>query len=96
MADLGTPAKQWLVSPTKEVEDMWVEVKKQELRSRISRWRQDIEDMEKGRIVDLRARCMMAELELRELDARSHKVIDGEVVIDDDNDNNQKGGLKNG
>jgi hypothetical protein len=96
MADLGVPSRQWLVSPTKEVEDMWLEVKKQELRSRMARWSQDIQDLEKGKIVDLKARMKMAELELRELEARSHKVVNGEIVIDDDNNNENEGGMKNG
>ena len=68
MADIGTPQRQWLVSPTAEVEELWRQAKMQEIRSRIARHKQDIEDLERGRILDLRAKIKMLELELKKLD----------------------------
>ena len=67
MADIGSP-KNWLVSPTKEIDDMWIEVQIQEKRSRIARHRQDIEDLTKGKLKELGAIIMMLELEIKELE----------------------------
>jgi hypothetical protein len=69
MADVGGGST-WLVSPTREIEDKWIEVQIQERKSRINRYKQDIEDMRKGRIVELEAKVMMLELELLEIEAR--------------------------
>lgn len=67
MAD--NPVNQnWLVSPTKEIEEMWVKVKIQEQKSKIVRWNQDVEDLMKGRILDFQSRIKMAELEIRSLE----------------------------
>lgn len=72
MADLGVPRQeQWLVDPTQEIKDLWKQAKIQEFRSRISRHKQDIEDLEKGRIMDLQARIKMLELELRSLETET-------------------------
>lgn len=68
MADIGIP-KNWLVSPTEEIDNMWSEVAIQEKRSAIARYKQDIEDLQKGRILDLQARIKMAELEIKKLEA---------------------------
>lgn len=77
MSDIGE-RQQWLVSPTKEIEDKWVEVQIQERISRIARYKQDIEDFKKGRILELEAKIMLLELELKEIRAR--KVSAGELV----------------
>jgi len=69
MADVGV-GQNWLVSPTREIEDKWIEVQIQERKSRIIRYRQDIDDLRKGRIVELEAKIMMLELELLEIEAR--------------------------
>lgn len=69
MADLGG-STHWLVSPTKEIEDKWIEVQIQERKSRIARFRQDIEDLQCGKITELQAKIMMLELELKEIEAR--------------------------
>lgn len=69
MADIGA-SQNWLVSPTREIEDKWIEVQVQERRSRIIRYKQDIEDLRKGRIIELEAKIMMLELELIEIEAR--------------------------
>jgi hypothetical protein len=66
MADIGIP-RGWLVSPTKEIDEMWIQVQIQEKVSRIARWTQDIQDLEKGKILDLRANIKMAELEIMKL-----------------------------
>ena len=77
MADIGE-RQHWLVSPTKEIEDKWVEVQIQERISRIARYKQDIEDFKKGRILELEAKIMLLELELKEIRAR--KISAGELV----------------
>jgi hypothetical protein len=77
MSDIGE-RQQWLVSPTKEIEDKWIEVQIQERVSRIARYKQDIEDFKKGRILELEAKIMLLELELKEIRAR--KVTAGELV----------------
>jgi len=66
MADIGI-AKNWMVSPTKEIDEMWVQVQIQEKKSMINRYTQDIEDLEKGRMLDLKARIKMLELEIGKL-----------------------------
>jgi len=77
MSDIGE-RQQWLVSPTKEIEDKWIEVQIQERISRIARYKQDIEDYKKGRILELEAKIMLLELELKEIRAR--KVSAGELI----------------
>ena len=66
MSDVGIN-RNWLVSPTKEVEDMWLDVQIQEKRSRIARHKQDIEDLQKGKLVELSALIKMLEREIKEL-----------------------------
>jgi hypothetical protein len=66
MADIGTP-KNFLVSPTKEIEDMWIDVQIQEKRSRIARHHQDIEDIKKGKLTELAAIIKMLEMEVNML-----------------------------
>jgi hypothetical protein len=68
MADLGI-AKNYLVSPTKEIDEMWISVEIQQKKSAIVRKNQDIEDLEKGRILDLRAQIKLHELEIKKLEA---------------------------
>jgi len=67
MADIGTP-KNWLVSPTKEIDDMWIDVQIQEKKSRIVRHKQDIEDLQKGKLTELAAIIKMLELEIKKLE----------------------------
>lgn len=74
MADIDVSQK-WLVSPTKEIEDKWIEVQIQERVSRIARYKQDIEDLKKGRILELEAKILMLELELNEIRARRTATI---------------------
>ena len=69
MADIGVN-KQWLVSPTKEIEDMWVQVQIQEKQSRIVKHRQDLEDLMKGEVVKIQALIKMLELEKKELETK--------------------------
>lgn len=63
MADLRVQTN-FLVSPTAEIEEMWVNVKIQEKKSTIAGIKQLIEDLKKGKIIDLEAKCMMHEKEL--------------------------------
>jgi hypothetical protein len=76
MADIGTP-KNFLVSPTKEIEDMWIDVQIQEKRSRIARHHQDIEDIKKGKLTELAAIIKMLEMEVQMLVQK--KVVDVNV-----------------
>lgn len=82
MADIGV-SKNWLASPTKEVEGMWRQVQIQERRSAIAaakrsldeQW-QKIEDIKKGHIIGLNARIKMLELEIKRLEAEENEPID--------------------
>ena len=67
MADLQR-GQNWLVSPNAEVELKWAEVAIQEKKSRIARHKLDIEDLKKGMIVDLEAKIMMLEKEVKKLE----------------------------
>ena len=73
MADIQTEGN-WLVSPTVEIERKWIEVQIQERKSRINRHRQDMEDLKLGKLVDLEARILILDLELRELEAKRDAV----------------------
>jgi hypothetical protein len=66
MADIGRQ-ENWLVSPTREVEIKWMDVKIQEVRSRMAANKQRIEDALKGVIVDLEAKNLMLQMELDKL-----------------------------
>jgi len=68
MSDIEIP-KNWLVSPTKEIDEMWIKVQIQQKVSAINRYKQDIEDLQKGRILDLTARIKMLELEVKKLES---------------------------
>ena len=57
-----------LVDPTNDIKRKWVEVKIQECKSRIARHQQDKEDLIKGKLVDLEARILMLDLELKKLE----------------------------
>lgn len=65
----------WLVSPNQEIEVKWIEVQIQERKSRISRHKQDMEDLIKGKVVDLEARILMLDKELKELESKKTKLI---------------------
>ena len=68
MGDIGIP-KNYLVSPTKDIDEMWIKVAIQEKKSMIARKTQDIEDLKKGRILDLEAQIKLHELEVKKLEA---------------------------
>jgi hypothetical protein len=63
MADLRVQTN-YLVSPTAEIEQMWIDVKIQEKKSTIAGVKQLMEDLEKGKMLELRAKIMMHEKEL--------------------------------
>ena len=73
MTDLGRQ-ENWLVSPTREVEAKWMDVKIQEVRSRIAANTQRIEDALKGVIVDLEAKNLMLHMELNKLQEQRKKL----------------------
>jgi len=79
MSDIGV-RQNWLVSPTKEIEDKWIEVQIQERVSRIARYKQDIDDFKKGKITELEAKIMMLELELKEIEARRVTDARSEII----------------
>ena len=83
MADIGVN-QQWLVTPDSQVERMWLEVQIQERKSRIVRFKQDIEDLTRGRIVDLQAKIMMLEKEIKMMEdhKRVTPVIPNNAIID--------------
>lgn len=95
MADIGMQ-RQWLVSPTAEIEQMWKHVQIQEKRSTINRYRQDIEDLTKGRMLDLQAKILMLELEIRtiEMKLKDNQPVETTSVEADLIENN--GGTSNG
>ena len=68
MGDLNN--QRWLVDPNKEVEKKWVECQIQERKSKIAKLNQDIEDLLKGRVVELEAQIMMNEMELKSLEEK--------------------------
>jgi hypothetical protein len=63
MGDLRVQTN-FLVSPTPEIEQMWIDVRIQEKKSTIAGIKQLIEDLKKGKILDLEAKTMMHEKEL--------------------------------
>ena len=68
MSDL--PVEQMaLVDPSNDIKRKWVEVKIQECKSRRARHQQDMEDLIKGKLVDLEARVLMLDLELKKLES---------------------------
>lgn len=69
MADIPV-SKNYLVSPTKEIDEMWIQVNIQQKKSMVARKKLDIEDLKKGRILDLEAQIKLHELEIRELEAQ--------------------------
>ena len=66
MADLQT--ENWLVDPTDEIKRKWLEVKIQECKSRRARHLQEMEDLIKGSMVQLEARVLVIDLELKKLE----------------------------
>jgi hypothetical protein len=84
MADIGQQ-QNWLVSPNKEVEDMWMKVRIQEKKSQLAGYRrsikeceQKIEDLKEGVMVDLTAKAIMIEKEISFLELKSITIKGGE------------------
>ena len=73
MADIQIEGN-WLVAPNAEIDRKWIEVQIQERKSRIARHKQDMEDLMKGKLVDLEARILMLTQELKELEARKNAI----------------------
>lgn len=70
MADL--PAHRGFdgIDMPEDVQKQYMEVKIQEIRSRIARITQDIEDLERGKITELKANRSMLELSLKDWEAK--------------------------
>ncbi len=76
MGDIGKNSG-WLVSPDKEIERKWIEIQIQERKSRVVRYKQDIEDLVRGKIVDLEAKILMLDKEIKHLESqRDAGIID--------------------
>jgi len=73
MADLQVEGN-WLVDPSAEIKRKWAEVQIQERRSRIARHKQDIDDLKRGKLVDLEARILILELELKDLEMKRDSI----------------------
>lgn len=73
MADLRS-GKNWLVDPNKEVEVKWVDVEIQAKKSQIARLEQDIEDLKKGKLLELEACVIMRKKELTMLQEKKHNL----------------------
>lgn len=73
MADIQTEGN-WLVDPTDDIKRKWIEVQIQERKSRINRHKQDMEDLTKGKLVDLEARILILDLELKDLEAKKNAI----------------------
>jgi hypothetical protein len=73
MADIGV-TQNWLASPTREIEEKWIDVQIQERKSRIVKTRQDIEDLIKGMKVKLEAQVMMLEREVKMLQDKKKSI----------------------
>lgn len=67
MADLPVP-KNYGVEATRSVKEKWYKVQIQEIKSRIARLALDIEDLEKGKILQLKAEMEMQELRLQKFE----------------------------
>ena len=80
MADLQEG--NWLVNPDAEIKLKWIEVQIQERKSRIARHRQDKEDLIKGKLVDLDARILMLDKELKNLESEADKLTPVDVTVD--------------
>lgn len=74
MADLPVEGN-WLVDPNNDVKVKWLEVAIQERISRINRHKQDIDDLKKGKILELEARIMMLERELKDLESQKSRLV---------------------
>jgi hypothetical protein len=73
MSDLATEGN-WLVDPTDDIKRKWIEVQIQERKSRINRHKQDMEDLINGKMVDLEARILVLEIELKDLEAKKNAI----------------------
>ena len=82
-----TPVKQnWLVSPTAKIEQMWADIQIQERVSRITKMKQDIEDLLKIQKVKLEAQILMLEMEVEKLQNKKTAVtVDQDETEDRDN-----------
>jgi len=87
MGDLNT--RHWLVSPTKEIDEDWMEVQIQEKVSQIARKQIDIEDLMKGAVKKAQTEMKMLELEKIKLenDLLRSRSMPAEVVKEEEEEN---------
>lgn len=62
------------VTPTKDMQIKYIQVRKQKCRSTISKVKQDIEDLKNGKIAELEYQILHAEAELKQLEEHEGKV----------------------
>ena len=77
MADLGTGTR-YLVEANRDVKSKWLDVQIQEKKSQIVRIKQDIEDLVKGRIIQLEAALLMLDREILKLES-DKKLLDNSI-----------------
>lgn len=82
-------SNQYLSNPSDEVEKKWVEVKIQEKKSQMARAKQDIEDLKKGKIVQLEAGIIMLEKDIEQLQEKYKKLCNIDTI---DVENKNQGG----
>lgn len=73
MADLGTTG--WLVEAGSDVKKKWLKVQVQEKKSRIARYKQDIEDLKQGRILELECRIAVLEQQMKDQQAEMDAIV---------------------
>lgn len=73
MGDLRSGSN-WMVNPNQEVEIKWVDVEIQAKKSQIVRLEQDIEDLRKGKLLELEACVIMRKKELEMLEEKKHNL----------------------
>jgi len=75
MADLPAHRGWEGMDMPEDVSKMYIDVKIQEIRSRISRISQDIEDLERGKITELKANKRMLEISLDEWEGKRDAIV---------------------
>jgi hypothetical protein len=62
------------VAPTKEMRLKYLQIKKQECRSKIAKAKQDLEDLKLGQIAQIEYQILHAEAELKQLQEHEQKI----------------------
>lgn len=73
MADIGS--NNWLVEAGSDIKKKWLSVQIQEKKSRVARYKQDIEDLKQGRILELECRIAVLEREIQDSIAERDAIV---------------------